>query len=644
MPVRRLFFSLIFILAAFIFPFNTFAKTPAGSASASPASYTNLPPTIPTTSPIYTDLLVHNLFHTFSCLSVGTSAIGQPCLTYQVTQNAQGTISGVPVLSDVNLSGGALGGTSSLIAALFQNPPVRTADYLASVGEGLGIVKQANAQVVGSGATILSPILRLWQVSRNISYVFIIIIFLVIGLMIMFRSKINPQTVISAQAALPGLVVGLIMITFSYFFAGLISDMAFIGTNLVGYYFSAANGTTPPQNLVSDMSKQNMLGIVSPFTGLINKDDASNMLSSIWDQLGDGATGLLTMLATFLTANLISQSTELLKLIPKYGELVQSAFILVGAGVTWKNPTAIIGMTLSFIATAMLLFAMFKLLMKLLNAYLNIIFLTFSAPFQFLAASLPGRQGIATSWILNMLSHILAFPAVIAVLYFVAFLAGPVFLKANCGIVVSKPPPVAAALIPPERKDCIFKVPEKESLEITNSTAFPLFGGMNLNFLRLLLAFGAIIALPSIPDILGRTIGRASQAGQMIGQEIGGTMGQGRQYAGQFQQGVGQASGQLARTRGLFNTPGYERYITNLKEVKDSGGRVEPTYGIREVYIPGTGYSFGALARNRQIGGFINKAASKVSGGRWKVGGVPPAEKGAVAAKVARTNDESENI
>ena len=145
-----------------------------------------------------------------------------------------------------------------MIGMLYQNPPVRTADYLASISGNFGMVREASAQVVGSGAAVLHPILALWQVSRNISYVIMIVIFLIIGMMIIFRNKINPQTVITAQAALPGLVIGLIMITFSYFLAGLISDMAFVGTNVVGYYFSAVRGdTNPPQNLVQDISKKN---------------------------------------------------------------------------------------------------------------------------------------------------------------------------------------------------------------------------------------------------------------------------------------------------------------------------------------------------------------------------------------------------
>ena len=58
-----------------------------------------LPSYIPQTSPVYTDLMIFNMFHTFSCLAVGGSIIGQPCVTYQFQKNTQGLIQSVPVLS-----------------------------------------------------------------------------------------------------------------------------------------------------------------------------------------------------------------------------------------------------------------------------------------------------------------------------------------------------------------------------------------------------------------------------------------------------------------------------------------------------------------------------------------------------------------
>ncbi len=508
----------LLVISLFLTPL-AFAQNP---------SYAPLPSTISPTSPIFTDLIMQNTFHTFSCLMIGSSVIGQPCLTY---------VSGIPVLSRTNLSGGALGTATSLIGMLYINPPIRTADYLASVGEGLGIVKTAHAQVGGSGAAVLSPILALWQVSRNIAYLIMIIIFVIIGLMVMFRQRINPQTVITVQSALPGLVIGLILITFSYFLASFISDFAFIGTNLVGYFFTAAQGTAndpTKTNLAQQVSSENILTIFSRFTGIIDKDTASNALSSVWDSLGASAKFALTALAVFITAQTTQQSTELLKAIPVFGEPVQAIITVFTSAATAANPTAMAGMALSFIATVILLYTMFKLLMRLISAYLNIVFLTITAPFHFMSASLPGRQSIATAWILNMLCHVLAFPAVLGMFYFVAFLLKS-FRPAE-----NYPPFVVSS-----------------SATVTGQVVFPLFGGLDLSFINVLLAFGALVATPSIPDIICKTIGRVSQAGQLLGQEISGGIGAGRGYANQAQQGVGYASGQGARLRGLADTPVY---------------------------------------------------------------------------------------
>ncbi|MBU1000688.1 hypothetical protein KKE78_04830, partial [Patescibacteria group bacterium] len=154
-------------------------KTSNSSFETNQYPISTLPPVISPTSPLYTDLLVNNMFHSFFCLAIGQSAISQPCLTYQVTRDTQGAIQSVPVLSQVNLSGGTLGAVTSVIGALYMNPPVKTTDYLASVGQGLGIIKDAHA-ITGqpSGTSILNPILKLWQVSRNISYIVMIIVFL----------------------------------------------------------------------------------------------------------------------------------------------------------------------------------------------------------------------------------------------------------------------------------------------------------------------------------------------------------------------------------------------------------------------------------------------------------------------------------
>lgn len=575
-------FAPLFVALLFILPANAFAKsdTPFASQSATPIpAYTQLPPTVSPVSPLYTDLLVHNLFHSFSCLAVGQSVIGQPCLTYQVTQNAQGMIQSMPILSQTNLSGGALGATTSLIGALYQNPPVRTVDYLASVGRGFGIAKTANAQVTGSGAQILNPILSLWKVSRNVSYVFLIIIFLVIGVMIMFRNKLNPQTVITAQTALPGLVIGLIMITFSYFFAGLISDMAFIGTNVVGYYFVAAQGkldvpkTDPDaqgwkdqQDLVKQVSAESSLSIFSQFVGIVTQDKAQSALANIYNRFNQDVRERVDWLAGIITYQFIGSPAQQ---IPVVGQFIGPIVGLIAGIGAARDPSAILGIAIAFISTFILIYVMVKLLLRLINTYLTIIFLTFTAPFQLLIAALPGRQGIATNWILNILANVLVFPAVLAVFYFVAFILGQSFGPLKVANLQQKP-------------DTFMPTVYAADNNIVDTHTFPLFGAMDLGFINILLAFGVLVALPSIPDIVVKSIGKMGQAGQLIGQELSGNIRSGQGYAGRVPSGAAQitqgVSTSIAGERGLVYNPSsyeFERRVTKpgLMQVKTNGSR-----------------------------------------------------------------------
>lgn len=538
--------------------------TPAHAASSSSittasATTNPIPSYVSPTSPLYTDLLVNNLFHSFSCIAIGQSMIGQPCLTYQVTKNAQGMIQSVPVLSGANLQGGALGAVTGVIAGLYQNPPVRTYDYLASVGQNLGIVKTANAQVGGSGAQVLNPILKLWQVSRNISYILMIIIFLVVGMMIMFRNKINPQTVITAQAALPGLVIGLIMITFSYFFAGLITDTAFISTNIVGYYFISAQPGAKQENLVDKTRAKNVIDIVSSLIKGIKKDDIASGVGSLFTTLGEptaDTSNPATLIRTFAAVVGYQIGSQIgpaigatvgavacavpaiwtgpgaLLAIPACAGVGQ-ALGGIGGGLflaqrIWSNPVGWVGYGLWVIVIIAIVYSMLKLLLKLINNFLTIIFLTITAPFQFLAAALPGRQGIATSWILNMLANVLAFPAVMAVFYFVNYLLGPI---------TTSPLQVTG------------------STPIIENATLPLLGGLSLSFLNVLLAFAALMAAPAVPDIITRTIGKMGAAGQLIGQELSGSLRSGRGYLGQAQGAIGGVSRDVGNLGVLMDQP-----------------------------------------------------------------------------------------
>ena len=547
------FAGMTLIVSLFTLPGEVSAQisTPSATTSANyqPVNVNSLTPQ----SPMYANLMVNNLIHAFSCIMAGSSPIGQPCIDY---------LNGVPVISQINNSGGLLGSVANLNMLVIASPPIRTGEYLATLGDSLGIVKEAHAQVGGSGAGVLDPIMKLWQVSRNIAYVFMIIIFLVIGLMVMFRQRINPQTVITAQAALPGLVIGLILITFSYFFASLLTDTAYLATNLVGFYFSAASDNsskTPDFNLVEKTKDQNVLNIMGRLSNGINQEDIAKGLSSFFDGLVDPAAGIVRTGASMVAyqfGSAVGPAIAVTAAVPVCGGIALTATTLSGflaaplglagfatcvgtaasvggpatgafmAGKTAQDPPGMIAQGLWVIAILIIIYSMFKLLMKLVNIYLSIIFLVITAPFQFLAAALPGRQEFVTDWIRNMLCNVLAFPAVLAVFYFVNYLLGPV---------VSGTP---------------FQVGTQAA--ITGTYTLPLLGGLDISFIRVLLAFGALVATPAVPDIICRIIGKVGVAGQLIGQELSGSTRAGQGYVGQAQGAMGKVQGDIGGVERTF--------------------------------------------------------------------------------------------
>lgn len=495
-------------------------------------------------------------------------------------------IHSTPYLSSVNTNNGVLGITLSMIGEVISTPPVRSSEFIANLGEQVGI-KSAHAQVGGSGSGVLSSIFKLWEVSRNISYFIMILIFVFVGLMVMFRQKLNPQTVITIQMALPGLVIGLIMITFSYFLASLISDIAFLGTNIVGYYFSLADPTiTKPTQLplveksratfvsgvagagFADEQEANVLTIFSRYTGIISTSKIKAALDGIWPYLDDPARGnfpiaggilgvlgidgmdpkqAITLLANMLAIQFLLPFGSL------FGGKGQTVAALAPPVISsFAGSTFLIAYSMSWIAMIALIYSMIRLLIRLINSLLSIIFLTITAPFHFLAASLPGRQGLFSSWMFNMLCNVLAFPAVFAVFYFVAFI-----LKgrtSNCPITVSG------------ACDPLFQVGQGAS--IATGAAFPLLGGISLDFLNILIAFGALMAIPAVPDTICKAVGKPSSLGAALAGAVGAGIGQGQKYQGQVEGGF---KGFASNTGRLTDTQQY-----HIKEYKNG----KPVYEI----------------------------------------------------------------
>ena len=167
--------------------------------------------------------------------------------------------------------GGAIGMMNKLVTNLYSTPPASSVEYLADVGRNLGLLAQP-VYAQGLGWTAFSPVLGLWKKFRNIAYLGFVIIFVVIGFMIMFRAKIDPQTVISIQNALPRIVITLLLVTFSYAIAGFIIDLMELFTRIIGNILVDKDllGLGNPTETLRDLFSSSVFKLVNP---LRNVDD-----------------------------------------------------------------------------------------------------------------------------------------------------------------------------------------------------------------------------------------------------------------------------------------------------------------------------------------------------------------------------------
>lgn len=266
---------------------------------------------------------------------------------------------------------GVIGLTTNLIGSMYSNPPVSGSEYLADLGQSFGIIKPIYAQ--GIGFSGLSNILPLWKAFRNISYLLFVIVFVVMGLAIMFRMKISPQAVVTLESALPRIIISLILVTFSYAIAGLLIDLIYVlitlGIVLVGQ------------------------------TGWINiaQEQQKYLSLSFFDGMGlffgSGVKAIFSLLGGWLGSGIV---------------------VLIIGVITVANPVIgglLIGLPL-LILGIMALYAMFKLFFALLSCYINIIISVITAPIQIITGVLPGNEMGFNSWVKNLLANILAFPAV----------------------------------------------------------------------------------------------------------------------------------------------------------------------------------------------------------------------------------------
>lgn len=295
---------------------------------------------------------------------------------------------GYPQLEGETTDTSLLNSTGKAIAYLYTNQP-SFVNYLAYEGQRLNLVSPAYA-ATGQGWNFLGDnTLWIWTKSRNIAYLFFVVIFVVTGFMIMFRSKLNPQTVINIQLALPRIVVALIMVTFSYAISGLIVDTVYFGHDIIRNIITSQSGTCQ-----DGTARHNIFG-----------DNPNNPLAQIpWEQDCTNTTGRTVRLTPSAWPFDILGSYSGGNVKDFLKKLFEGLVAAIGGGLTGD-----FGPLFQLIISFSIVGAVFKIFFSLLTKYVMIVLLVISMPFSFLGSAL-SSQSSPIKPLKALLANTISFP------------------------------------------------------------------------------------------------------------------------------------------------------------------------------------------------------------------------------------------
>jgi len=341
-----------------------------------------------------------------------------------------------PEDANQNFNHSLLGSITNLIVYPYTNPPASGIYWAQATLQKAGFIPKTYA-ATGIGFALISPYLKIWTIFRDVAYAFLVILLIAIGFMIMFRMKINPQTVIGIENALPKIVMALILITFSFAIAGLLIDLMYLVILVIISVLSSLN--------IGELNPANLKKLQNDYIGA--------GFTRIWPYGGDNAyavgnalINILPGVAQVVLKGLVSAliTTFIISRFHYFPEKAAGALsgigfsgeggllgISAGGGINIGNTPLLVNLALMLIsflilnpiAANILLalifvftlgFLLFRVFFLLLTSYIKVILLIIFAPLILMFEAVPGKNPFSY-WIRNMIGELIAFPAVIII-------------------------------------------------------------------------------------------------------------------------------------------------------------------------------------------------------------------------------------
>lgn len=307
-----------------------------------------------------------------------------------VFMGVEGFTNSESVMNDPEISPlskrGLLGYSDDAVMALYQNQPnINVPQHMARQWIP-GYDQSARSTIAaedGYDLLVSTGVDQMWEQMRMIAYILFVIVLMAAGFMIMFRQKIGGQLMVTVFNTLPGVVIGLVTVTFSFAIVGFVLNIGMLLVNVIA--------------ALLDPSGQSLLSINGPFSLLSLKNIGGFITES--SQARSFTIGSSSLIAVFMGS---------------IAAIFQGAGLLAtGAGL---GPVIAVGMIAFFIIILFIAFAVLwasvKVFITVLTAYIGIIIDTVLGPLYLVASALPGKGYIGGDWFKRILRNTLAFPVV----------------------------------------------------------------------------------------------------------------------------------------------------------------------------------------------------------------------------------------
>ncbi len=336
-----------------------------------------------------------------------------------------------PEDGDRDFDKSTFGFITKLIVTPLANPPASGVFWAYDGLQSAGFIPKTYA-AEGVGFAAIKPFANIWKIFRDLSYMLLVMVLIAIGFMIMFRMKMNPQTVISVENALPRIIVALILITFSFAIAGFLIDIMYISIGLITSLFikDPAQATTFKNEYMlsqlTDIFRDVRVRFGSRSIGTVLGSAMIQILPIEANVIIRGLSGFLTIFLTNWFIVYISDSAssllglagvaggtfsvgEFLKAFFSFGIFPLIIIIIFLFGFVFLLPL-IVSLLIGF----SILFLAFRIIFLLFTSYLKLIINIVIAPLLLLFEAIPGRSTFKF-WILNIVGNLIVYPIMIFV-------------------------------------------------------------------------------------------------------------------------------------------------------------------------------------------------------------------------------------